>query len=107
MTCPTFDVVSTAYHEHSSATAISGTISRETTRTMGPPSASGVSRSKSAHWATKHSSAAVATERPTMTLENHVLKRTSRGMSNTGTAERNAQPNTYTAESTSCLRQTA
>src|SRR5579872_3145417 len=93
-TWPKFEVVSTEYHEQSSASAISGSSMRAalcvTTLSMMRP----VSRNMSAHCATKHSSATVATERPTTTLEIQELNRHSRGTSNTGTAERKAQPKT-------------
>ena len=60
--------------------------------------------SSKAHWATKHNSATVATDRPTMTLDSRESTRTMRGMSYTGNTERNAQPNTYTADNSNCTR---
>src|SRR3954453_499110 len=82
-TCPMFDVVSTEYHEHASATASSGTTSRATTCACMLPVALAVSRVSSAHWIAKHSSATVATERPTIALETHESTSVTRGTSNT------------------------
>jgi hypothetical protein len=53
-----------------------------------------VSRSITAHWPTKHNSAHVATERPTMTLDTQESNIQMRGPSKTGNTERKAQPNT-------------
>src|SRR5438132_6531743 len=86
-TCPRLDVVSTEYHEQSSAITISGSTVRETAFAVVHPVARAVCRNMSAHCATNASSASVATERPTMTLDSHVLKRQMRGTSNTGSAE--------------------
>ena len=58
------------------------------------PVAREISRSIKAHWATKHNSAIVATERPTTTLESQVSKMTMRCTSYTGKAERKAHPDT-------------
>ena len=55
------------------------------------------------HWATKHSSAAVATERPISTLESQESIRPNRCTSARGMSERKPQPSTNTAESRSCL----
>src|SRR5579862_3476867 len=91
---PMLEVVSTEYQEHTSATAISGTTAREAKRPSGLPVAREASRSMMAHWAAKQSSAQVATERPTMTLDTHEFTSTRRGMSNTGKEERKAHPKT-------------
>jgi hypothetical protein len=88
------EVVSTEYHEHTSATAISGTTASAANLPNVLPVAREVSRSITAHWAAKHSSAQVATVRPTSALDRKVLKRQRRWPSNTGSAERKAQPNT-------------
>src|SRR5262245_11687717 len=61
-TWPRFDVVSTAYHEQSSASAMSGTIASDTFRTTSLRVARALSRSIHAHWVAKHNSARVATE---------------------------------------------
>ena len=94
MTWPRFDVVSTEYQEQTSATAISGTTTRDVVRPTSLPVAREISRSIKAHWATKHNSAIVATERPTTTLESQVSKMTMRCTSYTGKAERKAHPDT-------------
>src|SRR5262249_24689480 len=47
-----------------------------------------------AHCAAKQSSASVATERPTTTLDNHISNRQMRWMSTRGKMERKAQPKT-------------
>src|SRR5579862_3716047 len=86
--CPRFEVVSTEYQEQVSAITISGTTAREANLPTTLPDAREVSCSISAHCATKHSSAIVATERPTMTLGSQVLNRQMRGTSNTGNALR-------------------
>src|SRR3569833_960836 len=91
---PRFDVVRTAVHEQISAVRIRGRMSRDTIRAVRLPVAWAMAWNRTAHCAAKQSSAAVATERPTMTLENQVSNRPSRGMSYTGTTERKAQPNT-------------
>ncbi len=81
-------MVSTEYQEKHSASAISGITSRDTDWPIRLPVTWAISRSSSAHWATKQSSARVATERPTITLENQESNRQKRGTSNTGSAER-------------------
>jgi hypothetical protein len=93
-TCPRFDVVSTEYHEHISAITINGNTTYDVARAVMQPVSRDVWRNISAHCATKHNSATVATERPTTTLDSQVLTTTSRCTSNTGNTERNAQPNT-------------
>ena len=87
-------MLSTEYQEQISATTISGTTASDTSLPTELPVEREVARSITAHWATKHSSAQVATERPTMTLDSQELNMQMRGTSNTGTAERKAQPNT-------------
>jgi hypothetical protein len=89
-----FEVVSTAYQEHISATTMSGTTTREAILPTTLPLAREVSRSITAHWPTNHNSAQVATERPTTTLDTQESNRQMRGPSNTGNTERKAQPNT-------------
>jgi hypothetical protein len=88
------DVVSTEYQEQTSARAISGTIAAEVILPVTLPVSREISRNSRAHCMTKHISASVATERPTITLESQVSTMTMRGTSNTGNAERNAQPKT-------------
>ena len=73
---------------------MSGTITTAVTLPTPLPVAREISRSMSAHCAAKHSSAKVATVRPTMTLESQVSNSTTRGTSKTGRAERYAQPST-------------
>src|SRR5262245_8235359 len=94
MTWPRLEVVSTEYQEKSSATAMSGTTTRAVTRPTPLPVAFDISLSRRAHCAAKHSSAKVATDRPTITLESQVSKRQKRWMSYTGSTERYAQPST-------------
>ncbi len=82
----------TAYHEQHSATAISGTMIREIFFAVSEPVSLPSARSTIAHWMTKHSSATVATERPTMTLDSQVSNRQIRCTSARGSTERKAQP---------------
>src|SRR5450631_3491077 len=103
-TWPRFEVVSTEYQEQVSATAISGTIASDTTVPSVLRAARDISLSINANCPTKHSSATVATDRPTMTLDIQWLSKQMRGTSYTGKADRNAQPNTYTADRSSCRR---
>ena len=93
-TCPRLEVVNTEYQEKVSAIAMSGTTTFAVTRPTPLPVARDISPSIRAHWSAKHSSANVATERPTITLESHVSNRQTRPTSYTGNAERNAHPNT-------------
>src|ERR1043165_8964703 len=88
ITWPRLLVVNTEYQEQVSATAIIGTSSAAAERPNTLPVARDDACSSSAHCATKHSSAIVATERPTATLASHESNRHSRGTSNTGTNER-------------------
>ena len=67
------------------------------------PDAPGGGMEQKRHWATKHSSAAVATERPISTLESQESIRPNRCTSARGMSERNPQPSTNTPESRSCL----
>src|SRR3569832_796542 len=97
-TWPRLSVVSTAVQEQISAVTISGRMSRATMRATRLPVDCAVASSMTAHCAAKDSSAMVATVRPTMTLDNAMSNRASRGMSYTGSTDRNAQPNTYTAD---------
>ncbi len=89
-----FDVVSTEYQEHASAIASIGTTILVTLWAKKFPVALAVSRNRKAHWQAKHSSATVATERPTMAVEIHESTRVMRGTSYTGRNDLNAQPNT-------------
>src|SRR5580704_15037333 len=100
-------VVNTAYHEQPSATAIIGTTASEAPRTKRLPVTRALWTRKSAHWTAKQSSATVATDRPTATLDTQESVRTSRGMSKTGSTERKAHPKTYAAQNTSCRRRPA
>jgi len=97
-------VVSTAYHEQHSATAIIGTIIFDTVTAMRVPVLSPSSRSRMAHWAMKHSSAMVASERPTPTLDSHESSRQMRCTSARGNTERKPHTITNTADSASCVR---
>src|SRR6267154_3461328 len=103
-TWPRFDVVSTEYQEQASAIAMRGTTARATAIPSALRAVREISLSINAHCPTKHSSATVATDRPTMTLDSQWLNRQMRGTSYTGKADRNAQPNTYTADRRSCRR---
>src|SRR5580692_2289060 len=80
-TCPMFDVVSTEYQEQVSAIAMRGTRANAVILPTTLPAAREVSRNMSAHWATKHISAMVATVRPTMTLDNQESTMQMRGTS--------------------------
>src|SRR5262245_46292440 len=93
-TCPMLSVVSTEYHEKHSAITIIGTTAYETTRAVTLSVSRALCLSISAHWATKQTSAMVATERPTATLDSHVLNRVIRGTSKTGTKDLKAHPKT-------------
>src|SRR5882724_8826560 len=93
-TWPMFAVVSTDDHEKISATMISGTTEYDTTLPTELPVVRETSRNITAHCATKHSSARVATERPTTTLDSQESCKTMRGTSYTGMTDRNAHPNT-------------
>src|SRR4051812_9789464 len=72
MTWPRFEVVTTEYHEQISAMTMSGTTTREMAAATTLPVTCAVARNITAHWPTKHSSAMVATERPTTMLDSHV-----------------------------------
>jgi len=95
-------VVSTAYHEHPSATTMSGSSANDTACTNGLAANDAARCSMRAHWAAKHNSATVATDRPTSTLDSRESMRTMRGISITGRTERKAHPATYTADSSNC-----
>src|SRR5690348_972117 len=87
-------VVSTAYQEKHSATMISGTITSAAFTTVSAPVIAPSRKRRIAHCATKQTSAIVATERPTATLEVQWSNRQMRCTSARGRNERNAQPNT-------------
>src|SRR5689334_3313052 len=70
-TWPRLEVVSTEYQEQVSATTINGTMARDTRTAAALPTTCPTPRSSKAHCAAKHSSATVATERPTITVESH------------------------------------
>src|SRR5260370_28476325 len=93
-TWPRFDVVSTEYQEQASAIAIRGTTASETAVPNAQRAAREISLSINAHCPTKHNSATVATDRPTITLDSQWLNRQMRGTSYTRKADRNAQPST-------------
>jgi hypothetical protein len=76
-----FEVVSTEYQEHVSAITIRGTRASEVTLPTTLPAARELSRNISAHCATKHNSATVATERPIMTLDSQESTTQKRGTS--------------------------
>jgi hypothetical protein len=88
ITCPMLDVVSTEYQEQVSATAIKGKTASEARRPGLLCMTCDISRINKAHCVTKHNSATVATERPTMTLDSHESNRQMRCTSKTGRAER-------------------
>src|SRR6187402_40790 len=67
--CPRLEVVRTAVQEQISAVMIMGMISFDTMRAVALEVDSAVAWSITAHCAAKASSATVATDRPTMTLE--------------------------------------
>src|SRR5215469_12443177 len=94
-------VVSTAYQQHTWASAMSGTTANDTVCTNELLPTNAVRCSIRAHWAAKHNSATVATERPTSTLDSRESISTTRGMSITGRNERNAHPATYTPDNSS------
>ena len=96
-------MVRTPDQEHTSATATIGTRSHATATPNRDPTPRAAACSRSAHWAAKHSSAAVATERPINTLESQESIRPNRCTSARGMSERKPQPSTNTAESHSCL----
>ena len=87
-------MVTTAYQEQHSASRISGTITLEMLRAVSdfamPPSW----RSTIAHWIAKQTSAMVATERPTSTLQSQVSNRQILWISARGSTDRKAQPKT-------------
>src|SRR5271169_3333621 len=74
-TLPKKFVEITAYQEQHSASAISGTIALEIFFAVSECVTFASSRKTMAHWTAKQSSAMVATERPTSTLESHVSNR--------------------------------
>ena len=87
-------MVSTAYQEKHSAITSNGTI---TSAMLSVVSAFVIAPSwfrMTAHCAAKQSSATVATERPTTTLDSQVSNRQMRCTSARGRIERKAQPNT-------------
>src|SRR5438552_91124 len=104
---PRLDVVRTAVQEQISAVAMRGMMKRATTRATRLPVDCAVASSMTAHCAAKDSSAMVATDLPTSTLDNQVSNRPSRGMSYTGRTDRKAQPNTYTADRANWILQRA
>ncbi len=97
-------MVTTEYQENISAIAISGTITRERPSATGLRASIASTRSSRAHCAAKQSSAIVATDRPTATLDSHESTTQMRCTSARGNTERKAQPNTNGADSNSCLR---
>ena len=76
-----FEVVSTEYQEHVSATTMRGTSMTEVAMPTVLRAAREISFSSKAHWATKHSSATVATDRPTATPDSQWSNRQIRGTS--------------------------
>ena len=87
-------MVSTAYQEKHSASRISGTIALAAVRVVSAPAIQPSWFRMIAHCAAKQTSATVATERPTRTLESQVSNRQIRCTSARGRTDRNAQPNT-------------
>jgi hypothetical protein len=87
-------VVSTEYQEQTSATKIMGMTTRAATLPTTLPVTRELSRSISAHWAMKQSSATVATDRPTAALDRMEFTSATRGTSKTGRTDRYAQPKT-------------
>ena len=84
--------------------AISGTITREMPSATGLRASIASTRSNSAHCAAKQSSAIIATDRPTATLDSHESTTQMRCTSARGNTDRKAQPNTNGADSKSCQR---
>src|SRR5262245_17005982 len=97
-------VESTAYQELISAHVISGTSTQEIAIVPRVLVFAPISRTTSAHCHAKHSSATVATVRPTSTLDHTESTRTIRCTSARGSTDRKPHTSTYTAASTSCLR---
>src|SRR4029077_6421431 len=93
-TLPKKLVVMTAYQEQPSASAISGTPALAMFFAVSELATLPGTDSTMAHCAAKQSSATVATERPTMTLESQVSNRQMRCTSARGSTERKAQPST-------------
>ncbi len=87
-------MVSTAYQEQHSAIRISGTMIHATFSTVSDPVIEPSCCRMIAHCRTKQTSATVATERPTSTLDSQVSNRQMRCTSARGSTERKAQPNT-------------
>ena len=104
ITLPAKLVVSAVYHEQISARAMSGTSNLAARATRRKPSSRAHQPSSSAHCATSDSSASVATARATTAFEIQVPTRQKRAPSTNGRNDRNAQPNTNTAESRTCRR---
>ena len=87
-------MVSTACHEKHSAIRISGTITQAMFMAVSAPVMAPSWCRIIAHCAAKQTSATVATERPTATLDSQVSNRQIRCTSARGSNERKAQPNT-------------
>src|SRR5579872_6380255 len=68
-------LVRTAYHEKHSAIRIKGTIAQAAIKVVFAPVIVPSRCRIIAHWATKQTSATVATDRPTVTLDSHVSNR--------------------------------
>src|SRR3984885_4282693 len=85
-TWPRLDVVSTEYQEQTSAIAMSGTSASDTAVPSALCALPEISLSIKPHCPTKHSSATVATDRPTMTLDSQWSNRQMRGTSYPGQA---------------------
>src|SRR3974377_417196 len=98
-TCQKLFVVKTPSHEKTSATRIAGKISLENVTIPLSWAGRANALSKIAHWATKHSSAMVATVRPTRMLENQVSTRVILCTSARGRNDRKAHPRTKKVDS--------
>ena len=94
--------MSVVYQEKTSATAISGRRTHGIQRSADAPRSLTHVPSTSTHCATSESSASVATERVTRTLERAESLRQMRCPSEPGRNDRNAQPDAKTSESAIC-----
>jgi hypothetical protein len=87
-------VVNTPYHEQHCAMRISGTIAHATVKAVSTPAIPPRWCRTMAHWAAKQTSATVATDRPTRTLDSQVSNRQIRCTSARGRNDLKAQPKT-------------
>src|SRR5262245_24301095 len=95
--------VTTAHQQASSATRMIGSTVRPIVPIIESPVECESLNNKSAHCDAKHSSAIVATARPTNTEENGESHRQNRSRSTLGRIERKAQAATNRPDNMSCL----